>query len=354
MLSTMVKYAWLTAFLSNRTQCVAIENCLSGERPVLSGVPQGSVIGPILFLLFINDIDSVCSGITNFKLFADDLKLYSNVTACSLNTDLQLSLDNLSLWANSWQLTINTKKCSVLGLHGRFQSSNKSYFLNGCLLSSSNPTRDLGILINDNLSYKSHINSIVSKSLQRIGILFRGFLCRDLHFLRKAFIIYVRPLIEYNSILWSPNQKIYIDLIEKVQRRFTKRIPCLHNLSYLDRLKTINLQSLELRRLHFDLFYYFKILHNLTDINPVNFFTYHNPPSSLRQNAPFVTTPQSSTSKYLSTLPFRSLTCWNNLPAALRNQQSFTLFKTTIYTMDLSSFLYGSVYTDLVNFNFTV
>jgi len=269
--------AWLTAFLSNRTQCVVIENCLSDERPVLSGVPQGSVIGPILFLLFINDIDSVCSGITNFKLFADDLKLYSNVTACSSNTDLQLSLDNLSLWANSWQLTINTNKCSVLGLHGRFRSSNKSYYFNGCLLSSTNPIRDLGILINDNLYYKSHINSIVSKSLQRIGILFRGFLCRDLHFLRKAFIIYVRPLIEYNSILWSPNQKKYIDLIEKVQRRFTKRIPCLHNLPYLDRLKTINLESLELRRLHFDLFYYYKILHNLTDINPDNFFHLSQP-----------------------------------------------------------------------------
>ena len=309
---------WLTAFLSNRTQCVAIENCLSDEKCVLSGIPQGSVIGPILFLLFINDVDSVCSGTTNFKLFADDLKLYSNVTCpSSSNTDLQHSLDNLLLWANTWQLTINTNKCSVLGLHGRFPSSNNSYFLHNCPLTSSNPIRDLGILINNNLSYKSHINSIVSKSLQRVGILFRGFLCRDLHFLRKAFITYVRPLIEYNSILWSPNQKKYIDLIEKVQRRFTKRIPHLHKLPYLDRLKTINLPSLELRRLHFDLFYYYKILHNLTDINPNNFFTYHNPLSSLRQNLPIVTTPLSSTSKYLSTLPFRSLSCWNFLPPIL-------------------------------------
>ena len=151
-------------------------------------------------------------------------------------------------------------------------SLNNSYFLNNYPLTSSNPIRDLGILINDNLSYKSHINSIVSKSLQRVGVLFRGFLCRDLPFLRKAFITYVRPLIEYNSILWSPNQKKYIDLIEKVQRRFTKRIPCLHTLPYLDRLKAINLPSLELRRLHFDLFYYYKILHNLTDINPDIFF----------------------------------------------------------------------------------
>jgi len=213
-----------------------------------------------------------------------------------------------------------------LRTHGRFRASNNSYFLNGCLLSLSNPIRDLGILINDNLSYKSHINSIVSKSLQRIAILFRGFLCRDLTFLRKAFITYIRPLIEYNSILWSPHQKTYIDLIEKVQRRFTKRIPCLHNLPYLDRLKTINLESLELRRLHFDLFYYYKIFHNLTEINPANFFTYHNPPSSLRNSSSIAITPRFATSKYLSSLPFRSLSCWNYLPTQLRSQKSFVFF----------------------------
>ena len=343
--------SWITAFLSDRFQCVAVENCLSSDKPVLSGIPQGSVIGPILFLLFINDIDSVCFGTTNFKLFADDVKLYSNITVSSSNSDLQQSLHNLLLWANTWQLTINNNKCSVFGLHGRFRSSNNSYFLNNCPLTFSNPIRDLGILIDNNLSYKSHINSIVSKSLQRVGLLFRGFLCRDLPFLRKAFITYVRPLIEYNSILWSPNQKKYIDLIEKVQRSFTKRIPCLHKLPYLDRLKSINLQSLELRRLHFDLFYYYKILHNLTDINPDIFFTYHNPLSSLRQNLPFVTTPPSTTSKYLSTLPFRSLSCWNSLPRNLQNQKSFISFKLTLESMDLSSFLYGSVYSDFINFN---
>ena len=138
-------------------------------------------------MLFINDIDVVCSGSTSFKLFADDLKLFSNITNVALsNSDLQHSLDNLVLWANTWQLTINTSKCSVLGLHGRFKSTNSSYSLNGCPLSPSNPVRDLGILINENLCYKTHINSIVCKSLQRIGILFRGFLCRYLHFFTKS------------------------------------------------------------------------------------------------------------------------------------------------------------------------
>ena len=96
---------------------------------------------------------------------------------------------------------------------------------------------------------------------------------------------------------------------------------------------------------------YYKILHNLTDINPDNFLTYHNPLSSLRQNLPIVTTPLSATTKYLSTLPFRSLSCWNFLPIILRNQKSFISFKLSVKSMDLSSFLYGSVYSDLINFN---
>ena len=91
--------------------------------------------------------------------------------------------------------------------------------------------------------------------------------------------------------------------------------------------------------------------YHLTDINPDNFFTYHYPLSSLRQNLPIVTTPPSATSKYLSTLPFRSLPCWNSLPHILRNQKSFISFKLSVESMDLSSFLYGSVYSDQINYN---
>ena len=128
------------------------------------------------------------------------------------------------------------------------------------------------------MSYNDHINSVVSNANQRTGMLFNGFLCRNMWTLRQAFISYVRPLVEYSSVVWSPILKKHIDSIETIQRKFTKRIPSIKHLSYLERLKIIELEPLELRRLHFDLIYYYKILHDLTPHNKDDFLLITIPP----------------------------------------------------------------------------
>src|SRR5664279_1109442 len=120
------------------------------------------------------------------------------------------------------------------------------------------------VTVDSCLSFKEYINNIVTKSMQRCGILFRGFVSRDLLLMRRAFITYIRPILEFNTVIWNPSHKYLIDLIEHVQRRFTKRIPSISSLSYHERLAMINLESLELRRLRYDLIYYYKILNNLT------------------------------------------------------------------------------------------
>ncbi len=343
---------WLSAFLINRTQRVVIENCLSVEKDVVSGVPQGSVLGPILFLLFINDIEHICCGSTKFKLFADDLKLYCEVDVFNnSNNDLQNSLNRLASWATEWQLTINFNKCSVLGIHGRSRTSNHIYSINGFVLSGLGSIRDLGVEIDYCLSFKSHIKNCVSRALQRTGILFRGFLCRDLQFLRKAFVTYIRPVVEYNSIIWSPSQVTYIDLVERVQRRFTKRIPCLQSMSYNERLSAINLPSLELRRLHFDLLNYYKIINHQTSLIPESLYSYHVPPDSLRNATPFIQKPRNASSALLSSFVYRSIDCWNFLPAEAKALPNLNLFKAAILKLDCTSFLHGSMYTSLNNFN---
>jgi hypothetical protein len=328
---------------------------LSVEKPVISGVPQGSVLGPILFLLFINDIDQICSGSTKFKLFADDLKLYSviDVFNNSVN-DLQQSLNNLSSWASQWQLSINFSKCSVLGVHGRSRASTRTYSINGFILSGLLSIRDLGIETDYCLSYKSHIKNCVSKAFQRTGILFRGFLCRDLLFLRQAFITYIRPVVEYNSVIWSPSQVTYIDLVERVQRRFTKRIPCLQSMTYKERLAAINLPSLELRRLHFDLCNYYKILNHLTPLTPESMYSYHVPPDSLRNATPFIQKPRNASSILLSSYIYRSIDCWNFLPAEIKALPNLKLFKASVLKLNCTASLHGSMYTSLNNFSIFV
>lgn len=165
---------------------------------------------------------------------------------------MQTSLNNLAAWADAWQLLINVEKCFVLSTvrSKRFnQSISNKYYLNGVLLTNNACVLDLGITISSDLSYTAHVNNIVAKALQRSSILFRGFASRNLQLLRKAFVTYIRPVLEYNSILWSPNLVYLIDLIESVQRKFSKRIPSLSILPYSSRLNRLNLQPLGYRQL---------------------------------------------------------------------------------------------------------
>ena len=136
---------------------------------VLSGVPQGSVLGPILFLVFINDVSSVCIGKTNLKLFADDVKLYTSFKIDESNCcSLQKSIDLLSSWANAWQLAINISKCSVLPIRNRYNSSvSHPYFINGTQLVQSTSVSDLGILVDSRLSFNLHISITFSLKLHK-------------------------------------------------------------------------------------------------------------------------------------------------------------------------------------------
>ena len=194
-------------------------------------------------------------------------------------------------WSDKWQLAINIGKCAVLTLgsrHGRIASN---YFINNVKLLNADSVVDLGILTDNVLSYHAHIHNIVVKATQRVGVLFRGFMSRELKFLRKAFITYVRPVLEYNSCVWNPHHKEYIALIENVQRRFTKRIPSLRLMSYPERLAMIDLEPLELRRLRTDLNEYYKCFHNLNSINYTEHFNFYVPPAASRSSSPKLVKP---------------------------------------------------------------
>jgi len=343
--------SWISAFLNNRSQSVVVGNTSSVYIDVISGVPQGSVLGPILFILYINDIDAVCQSNTKLKLFADDLKLYSIVEIDNLSSSsvtLQQSLENVYRWANEWQFSINVSKTNVLSLSNKQStgtSSCRPYSIDNINLSYSNPVSDLGIIVDSCLTFKDHINHIVSKSLQRSGVLFRGFVSRDLSLMKKAFIIYIRPILEYNSCTWNPSQKYLIDSIEAVQRRFTKRIPCLSSLSYPERLAIINLDSLELRRLRTDLLMYYKIINNLTPLPSSDYFKFYYPPASSRTNYPILVKPNKGSAKFFSSFFNKSIDCWNSLSPSIRSVDTLSKFKSLLLSVDLSKFLVGDLFT---------
>jgi hypothetical protein len=148
----------------------------------------------------------------------------------------------------------NTTKATVLNLTNTISTTVTSYSVEQAIIYHSSIVPDLGILTDGRLLFNDHINSIVAKSSQRSVAIFRGFVSRNLTLMRKAFIAYVRPILEYNSYIWNQFHTRLIDTIENVQRRYTKRIPSLSSLSYPERLAAHNLDSLELRHLRIDLF----------------------------------------------------------------------------------------------------
>jgi hypothetical protein len=260
---------WIKAFLSGRVQRVKVESCLSSPMSVLSGVPQGRVLGPLLFAFFINDICSIQSTVV-MKLFADDLKIYSCISDQYSWAIIQNLLDEISKWSDLWQLTLSPAKSAVLSLgrhviHYSYQISNHCIARVTCM-------KDLGLMIDQYLNFDLHINLICTIANQHAALLLKSFQSRDPQTLFKAFTTFVRPTLEYASNVWNPMKVTSINKIESVQRRFTKKLSGLSNLCYSDRLAALNSVTLEERRLRLDLNMYFNIIHKLVDIDYCKYF----------------------------------------------------------------------------------
>jgi ribonucleases P/MRP protein subunit RPP40 len=198
------------------------------------------------------------------KLFADDSKLYRIISTPTDSTHLQADLNSVFEWSTSWQMNLNLSKCKVMRVGGK---DSPSYHIGGVLASTTTSERDLGVIISDDLKPRLHIEKICASSRRKCSLIFKCFVCRDVSFLSRMFCTYVRPTLEYCTVAWSPFYLKDIDAVERVQRAYTKRIPCLAKLSYLDRLKVCKLDLLEIRRLRTDLTFLYRILNNLISVD---------------------------------------------------------------------------------------
>ena len=303
---------WLRKFFTGRTHQTKIDSSLSDVAELLSGVVQGSGIGPCMFLIYINDLIHVLARHNIIvKVFADDVKLYIEIVD-DLDTDrLQHAIDVLCRWACDWQLGISVNKCCVLSVGKNVRDV--TVRANGCVLPVVESMRDLGVTISRDLSPSVHVNDVVSRAHKRAAAVLRGFVSRDIQLLMRAFITYVRPIVEYNSVIWSPYSVRDITAIESVQRRFTKRLPGLSNMPYLDRRKVLNVPSLEVRRLRADMYWTYKIVFGLVDVKFDDLFTWSHC-STTRGHMYKLYKQQNSTSVRANFFTERVVNYWNNLP----------------------------------------
>ena len=257
---------WIISFLSNRTQYVKLNNASSSKLKVTSGVPQGSVLGPTLFIYFINDLPNVTND-TPVKIFADDTKVYNGINNVENVKKLQESIDAMFEWTQKWLLKFNKEKCKLLHI-GKSNKKNKYFIGTGhqrINLDESDLEKDLGIYIDPNLDFRKHIKNTVKKSSFSSYKILKNFTFKKSNILVPLFKTLVRPILEYGNVIWANGIKKYMTKIENVQRKFTKHISGISNIPYEERLKKIKLPSLEYRQLRGDMIQVFKIAHNYYD-----------------------------------------------------------------------------------------
>jgi len=266
---------WIKQFLANRIQRVKVNSTLSNPVNCTSGTPQGSVISSILFIIYMNDLPSVINH-ANICLYADDVKLYLPITSPLDSTNLQSDINNLASWCKTWSLRLNLKKCAALDIGPPiFNPFPCNYTLDDLQIATDTGYKDLGVLTSNSLNFNSHHHRIINSAHSRANLILRAFPYSDNQTLCKLFCTYVRPLLEYCSPIWSPHTLENIDLIENVQRSFTRRLHGISSLTYPDRLTATNLPSLEIRRLRNDCVLLYNILHNNLYF-PHNMFTFRS------------------------------------------------------------------------------
>ena len=303
---------WLESFLTNRRQRVILRNGSSTWNWVKSGVPQGSILGPLLFLVYVNDMPDVISSTA--KMFADDTKVYREIRIVDDCYDLQKDLNSLSAWSQKWLLRFNATKCVVLKIKLSFQYM---YTLNGHFLDHVSTQKDLGITVSDDLKSSIHIANIVKKNNQKIGMFKRCFssLSKD-----GVLILYksiIRPTLEYASPAWSPYLKKDIDLLENAQRRCLKL--CNEGAS---------LPTLKHRRLFTDMCEVYKYTHMMYKNGLTDMFTFSN--VQLRGHPLKLDKKYSRTQARSGFFAERVVNVWNSLPESVVTAPSLPCFKSRL------------------------
>lgn len=260
---------WLTSYLSNRTQIVKVYGYESAPFETKSGVPQGSNLGPLLFILFINDLINSIS--CNCLAYADDIKIYREVKSDNDCSALQDDINRLYRWCVNNNMSLNISKCLIITFTKNKCPIHNTYKINNTNVARQNIVKDLGVLLDSKLSFTDHYDCIISKANKAMGFIFRTIKpLRNPSSILTLFFALVRSIVEYCSVIWSPFYKTHIDRIEAIQRRFLRYLSAKFGLrrklsNYEARLEHFKVSTLQSRRNVASLSTLYKIINSVWD-----------------------------------------------------------------------------------------
>ena len=318
---------WIESFLTARRQQVVLNGQFSDWTEVASGVPQGSVLGPLLFLVYVNDLPDVVH--CPLKMFADDTKLYSSVATPGEVSSLQADLDTLGRWSDTWQLPFNDAKCKVLHLGSN--NPNSRYMMRGTELSDGLVEKDLGVHIDCELKFRQQASAAVAKGTQILAVIRRSFALINECTLPLLFKALVRPHLEYGNLVWGPFNRADQKRVERVQRRATRIMSSIRHLPYEERLRALQLPSLYYRRRRGDMIHTYQIFHGGVDVNPTDLFVLATG-ATTRGNPYKVFKPSAVVRVRRTAFAIRVIKDWNSLPAEVVCSPTVNKFKANLDT----------------------
>ncbi|XP_055381340.1 uncharacterized protein LOC129611940 [Condylostylus longicornis] len=253
---------WIGSYLCSRKYGVIFRSCISNYFVANSGVPQGSHLGPLLFIISINDVTRVLKH-SDLSIYADDMKIYRRIDSATDTLLVQRDLDSFANWCNFNNLSLNVSKCSVVSYTRRSVTITSNYVLNKANLNRVSSIKDLGVVFDEKLTFRQHYNAVISKANSVLGFVKRYTKeFNDPYVIKTLFVALVRPHLEYASQVWSPSYRDHVNRLEAVQKNFLRY--ALRNFHwenpiilppYGDRLLLLQMKTLESRRIVADILF---------------------------------------------------------------------------------------------------
>ena len=319
---------WIQDFLNDRTQKVVLEGKESNSKPVLSGVPQGTVLGPLLFLVYINDMSEKLSPLTKVKLFADDSLLYRRIYGKKDADILQKDLTTLTEWEIKWKMSFHPQKCQLISFRPHKNLKfDFQYSIHGTVLERTENAKYLGANLDSRLNWKTHINSSVKKANSALFFLKRHLYSCPKNIKEQCYFACVRSKVEYACSVWDPHSIEDINNIEKIQRRAARFVSNSYdyktNCNHL--LKDLDWTPLSERRAQYKATNMFKARNDLLKI-PLNHLHQNNNKTRASSNGNYAI-PRSKTTLHLHSFYQSSVRLWNAVPSSVQNSASVEDFK---------------------------
>ena len=319
---------WLGAFLdsANRQQAVVVEGRLSSLSPVISGVPQGTVLGPILFLIHISDIARGVSSNTTTSSYVDDTRVCRSMGDSDSDCQqLQNDLSSIYNWASDVNMTFNSDKFECLRYWPRKNKPDFQYKSpDGNIIEEKQHLRDLGVEMGSDLTFSVHIANTVAAANKLVGWALRTFRRRSKMVMLTIWKCIIQAKLDYTSQLWSPSDQASIGSLESVARHFTAQIDDMSDLDYWDRLVALKLYSQERRRERYQIIFIWKIAQGLVQGYQATFITSERRGRQM-QLAPLCNQAPASVRKAReSSLQVKGARLFNCIPRELRDTSTGT------------------------------